>query len=80
MNYMYFSLKENYNLQIEGTAIGTRMAPSYANLTMGKLEREFLWTNNILATWTHGEQVLQHFTESLINNRHHPTIKFTSTW
>ena len=37
--------KRNY-LQIHGTAMGTRIAPSYANLFMGKLEREFLRTQN----------------------------------
>ena len=37
--------KTNY-LQIHGTAMGTRMAPSYANLFMGKLEREFLRTQD----------------------------------
>ena len=59
----------NY-LQIHGTAMGTRMAPSYANLFMGKLEREFLRTQNklplvwwryiddIFAIWTHGEPSL----------------------
>ena len=71
------------------TVTGTRMAPSYANILMGKLERKFLLTqdiepqvwwrfiDNIFAIWTHGEQVLCRFIESL--NRHHPTIKFTTT-
>ena len=70
--------------------MGTRMAPSYANLFMGKLEREFLLTqdiepqvwwrfiDDIFAIWTHGEHVLCRFIESL--NPHHPTVKFTSTW
>ena len=56
---------------------------------MGKLESEFLRTQDIkprvwwrfigevLAIWTHGEQALCHFIESL--NHHHPTIKFTAT-
>ena len=35
--------KVNY-LQINDTAMGTRMAPSYANLFMAKLKREFLQT------------------------------------
>jgi hypothetical protein len=29
-------------LQIQGTAMGTKMAPSYANLVMGLLEKEFI--------------------------------------
>ena len=37
-----FSLPINntYYLQIQGTAMGTKMAPAYANLFMGKLEIE----------------------------------------
>ena len=70
--------------------MGTRMAPSYANLFMAKLEQEFLLTQNnkprvwwrfihgIFAIWTHGEVILNTFIESL--NRHHSTIKFTATW
>ena len=85
-----FLFNENYYLQVHGTAMGTRMAPSYANLFMGKLEREFLLTqdlkprvwwrfiDDIFAIWTHGEQSLNRFIESL--NRHHPTIKFTTNW
>jgi len=36
MNNFIFE-KHNF-LQIKGTAMGTRMAPSYANLFMGRLE------------------------------------------
>ena len=66
------------------------MAPSYANLFMGKLQREFLRTqdieprvwwrfvDDIFAIWTHGEQALCRFIESL--NRYHPTIKFNAAW
>ena len=68
----------------------TKMAPSYAKLFIGKLEREFLRTQHIehqvwwrlidgiFSIWTHGEQALCCFIESF--NRHHPTIKFTATW
>ena len=70
--------------------MGTRMAPSFANLFMERLEWEFLLTqdvkpqewwrfiDNIFAIWTHSESLLRNFVESL--NRHHPTIKFTATW
>ena len=37
--------RKNY-LQTHGMAMGTRMAPSYANLSIGKLEREFLRTQD----------------------------------
>ena len=33
-----FEFNNNYYLQIQGTAMGTKMAPAYANLFMGKLE------------------------------------------
>ena len=72
--------------------MGTHMAPSYANLFVGKLEREFLRTQNklprvwwrymyiddIFAIWTHGEPSLGVFIENL--NRPHPTIKFIASW
>ena len=32
----------NYYLQINGTAMGTKMAPSYANIFMGNLEERLL--------------------------------------
>ena len=81
--------KMNY-LQIHGTAMGTRMAPSHANLFMGKLKCEFLRTqdkiprvwwryiDDIFAIWAHGDPSLRVFIENL--NRHHPTIKFTASW
>ena len=37
-----FTFNGEFFLQQHGTAMGTRMAPSYANLFMGKLDREFL--------------------------------------
>ena len=85
-----FYFQQIHYLQIQGTAMGTRMAPSYANLFMGKLEQEFLltqdrkprewwrYTDDIFAIWTHGEPALCTFVESL--NHHHATIKFTATW
>ena len=66
--------------------MGTRMAPSYVNLFMGKLEREahknapfkpYVWwrfIDDIFMVWT-GEDNLKTFTHYL--NSIHPTIKFT---
>ena len=63
----FFLFNENHYLQVHGTAMDTRMAPSYANLFMGKLECKFLLTlhlkprvwwrfiDDIFAIWTHGE-------------------------
>ena len=68
-----FTFNEEYYLPIHGTAMGTCIAPSYANLFMGKLEQEFLRTqekvplvwwryiDDIFAVWTHGEPALQIF-------------------
>ena len=57
---------------------------------MEKLEREFLHTqdkvplvwwryiDDVFAVWTHGEESLCLFVESL--NSYHTTIKFTAIW
>ena len=67
--------------------MGTRMAPSYANLFMGKFEQQtidnsllksFIWwrfTDDIFMIWTHGEEHLKSFIGLL--NSIHPSIKFT---
>ena len=77
----------NY-LQIHGTAMGTKMAPSFANLFMGSLEKEFLaqqalqphlwlrYIDDIFMIWTHGEEKLTSFIEQI--NSFHPSIKFTA--
>lgn len=40
----YFLYNEIYH-QTKGTAMGTRMAPSYANLFMGSFEEAHIWKN-----------------------------------
>ena len=67
--------------------MGTRMAPSYANLFMGKFEQQaidnsslkpFIWwrfIDDIFMIWTHGEEHLKTFIGYL--NSFHPSIKFT---
>ena len=37
-----FEFENNYYLQLHGTAMGTKMAPAYANLSMGDLEQKLL--------------------------------------
>ena len=37
-----FEFNESFYLQKQGTAMGTKMAPSYANLLMGDLELQLL--------------------------------------
>ena len=77
---------ENY-LQVLGTAMGTRMAPCFASLFMGKLEMDFLdscdktpliwlrFLDDIFMIWDHSEQDLQDFISKI--NKFHDTIKFT---
>ena len=38
----YFEFNNQYYLRTHGTAMGSPMAPSYANLFMGELEQHFL--------------------------------------
>lgn len=40
--------KYDFYLQTHGTAMGTPLAPKYANLFMGKFEAEFVYHNNLL--------------------------------
>ena len=42
LNLNAFQFEDKYFFQKKGTAMGTRMAPSYANLFMGKLENKIL--------------------------------------
>ena len=47
-----FKFNGEYYLQIQGMAMGTRMAPSYANIFMGKLETQLLqYTTDRPSTW-----------------------------
>ena len=77
---------KNY-LQIGGTAMGTKVAPSYANLFMGELEKNILecspkepllwkrFIDDIFMIWTYSQKELHTFLEYL--NRFHHSIKFT---
>ena len=70
--------------------MSTKIAPSYANLFMGKFEQEALaaaphssliwwrYIDDIFLLWTHGEDKLNDFITYL--NNLHPTIKFTSSF
>jgi len=82
-----FSFKNEHYLQIGGTAMGTSLAPSYANLFMGCLEDKLLkgyelkpayyyrYIDDIFLIWTHGLSELTKFTDYL--NDSHKSIKFT---
>ena len=73
--------------QVRGTAMGTRMAPAYANLFLDSLERKLLtnqplqpivwrrYIDDILCIWHGTTESLDSFLMQL--NGVHPTIKFT---
>ncbi|KAL9958229.1 hypothetical protein ACROYT_G035215, partial [Oculina patagonica] len=85
-----FEFNGGHYLQKRGTAIGTRMAPSYANIFMDRLERSLIqnaefkphtwwrYIDDIFIVWTEGEEKLNEFIDYL--NNAHGTIKFTSKW
>ena len=70
-----------------GCAMGTKMAPSYASLFMGKFEEDklsdyhrqpFIWLrflDDIFLTWQYSQKELLDFIKYL--NGAHPSIKFT---
>ena len=82
----YFTFNNSLYRQIEGTAIQTRMAPSYANIFMKYIEIQLIDTSpkkpkmwlrfidDIIMIWGHGRNELENFIH-LANNLH-PTIKF----
>ena len=70
--------------------MGTKMAPSYANLFMGKFEKDALaaashspliwwrYIDDTFLLWTHGEEKSNDVITHL--NNLHPTIKFTNSF
>ena len=73
-------------LQIAGTAMGTRVAPTYENIFMSDFEDKFVYSyrkqplfwarfiDDIFFVWEHGEEELLEFIHHL--NTVHRTIKF----
>ena len=88
LNNNFFTFNNGYFLQIHGTAMGSPMAPTYANIFMAVLEKHMLrnapngltpfeWIrhiDDIVAIWTHGIDALNEFVEYI--NSFHNTIKF----
>ncbi|XP_040285898.1 uncharacterized protein LOC120999093 [Bufo bufo] len=88
-NYFYF--EGGFYLQIRGTAMGTRFAPSYANLFLAQWEREFidshrggdlvLWRryiDDIILIWKGDQESLNKFISELnINNLNLTFIRST---
>ena len=85
-----FTFNGEHYLQTQGTAMGTRMAPSYANLFMAKLEETLLtqttispriwwrYIDDVFAIWDKGQDELENFLQQI--NTFHNTIKFTAEW
>lgn len=83
----YFQFNESMYHQIQGTAMGTKMAPAYANIFMAELEEQLLdsyttkpilwkrYIDDILCIWPGPPEDLANFIRYL--NEAHPTIKFT---
>ena len=81
--------KINY-LQIQGTAMGSKSAPSYSGCFMTDLEERMLeayplkpliwrrYIDDIYFHWQHGEEELKKWLVHL--NNFHAKIKFTSEW
>ena len=85
-----FEHNSKFYRQLQGTAIGTKMAPNYAILFMAELEEKILnsfslkpmvwwrYIDDIFFLWQHGEENLNLFLDHL--NKAHPTIKFTAEY
>ena len=83
----YFQIADKMYHHVQGTAMGTKMAPSYANLFMAELEEKLLanypikpilwkrYIDDILCIWPGPPSELDRFMKYL--NQSHPTIKFT---
>ena len=84
-----FLFNDHYYLQVEGTAMGKKCAPAYANIYMAEWEREALakcpyqptcyyrFLDDIIGAWPHDIQLFTDFINIL--NGHHPSIKVKYT-
>ena len=82
-----FKFNNDHYLQIKGTAMGTKIAPTCANIYMDAIERSFVsssplrpsiyyrYIDDIFPIWPHGNDSLTHFLEHA--NNIHQNIKFT---
>ena len=83
-----FEFNGQHYLQVQGTAMGTKMAPAYANMFMGRLEKQLLMSvtlrpfswlrfiDDIDMKWLHGRDNLDTFLQEA--NSFHSTIQFTA--
>ena len=87
LNHNLFKFNNDHYSQNNGTAMGTKIAPAYANISMGAIEISFLsssylipciyyrYIDDIFQIWPHGNDSLTHFFEHA--NNIHQNIKFT---
>ena len=73
LNFNLFKFGNGFYIQRSGTAMGTKMAPRYANLFMGFLEKDILekspykplvwyrYIDDVFFIWTHGRDKLDAF-------------------
>ena len=83
-----FRFNDKFYIQKQGTAMGTKMAPAYANIFMGTLESRILsqtnpspihwkrYIDDIFLVWTDTKESLEQFIKSI--NDLHPHINFTA--
>ena len=88
MKFNNFQFDGKDYIQVGGTAIGTKVAPSLATVFMADFEEKFIYTHDpapdffvrflddCLIGWSHGRDKFDEFVEDL--NRCHKTIKFTA--
>ena len=85
-----FVFDDHSYLQTSGTAMGTKMAPCFANIFMASIEQTFIdnlpltplfyvqFINDIFMIWAHGNEELEQFTTRANSSSTHPSIKFTT--
>ncbi|XP_069822511.1 uncharacterized protein [Dendropsophus ebraccatus] len=85
----YFLFGDQYYMQIAGTAIGSNVAPPYANAFMAQFENDVVYTHplscniriwkrfidDIFCIWTGTDDTLKQFFNDI--NTHTPGLKFT---
>ncbi|XP_070548794.1 uncharacterized protein [Ptychodera flava] len=83
----FFQFNNEFFLQLQGTAVGTKVAPAYANIDSSKLEKDILtstpkkqqkwkrFIDDIHFRWPHTtDELIQFYT---FCNNIHETLKFT---
>ena len=83
-----FHFNGNNYLQTHGTAMGTKMAVSFANIFMAAVETDIInsscfkpliwkrYIDDVFSLWNRNKEEINSFIE--LANSYHPTIKFTA--